>query len=220
VESCGLISGAWCLGAWQNAYCPLQYYLLWAHWGFKPSSRRNQGAFHGTTSMWLLGRGQYTSLIENMGTFLFGSARDYLDIQGLCRNGATITGVWCSTLQSWLYLSLEAALRRVDHVPHRGSALELAWWRQSPSLGFLPVLDHLCSWMKNTHHIYILKYVLGSPIAVQLTTLYAVKIYLPIINPSHYLLCSIWSALSSNLTAHMATFYGSANPWNLSFLLS
>ena len=74
--------------------------------------------------------------------------------------------------------------------------------------------------LDDTHHIYILKYVLGSPIAVQLTTLYAVKIYLPIINPSHYLLCSIWSALSSNLTAHMATFYGSANPWNLSFLLS
>ena len=49
MEGCSLVSGAWCPGVWQNAYCPLQGYPLQGLWGFQPSSTRNQAAFHGTT---------------------------------------------------------------------------------------------------------------------------------------------------------------------------
>jgi hypothetical protein len=41
MERCCLVSGAWCPGAWQNAYCSLQATPCWGHLqghqGFKPS---------------------------------------------------------------------------------------------------------------------------------------------------------------------------------------
>jgi hypothetical protein len=52
MESCSLMSGARCPGVWQNDYCLLQQTLwshLLGHWGFKPSSTRNQAAFHSPT---------------------------------------------------------------------------------------------------------------------------------------------------------------------------
>jgi hypothetical protein len=47
--NCGLVSGAWCPRAWQNAYRSLQ-----GLWDFKPSSTRNQAAFNGPTLSHLL----------------------------------------------------------------------------------------------------------------------------------------------------------------------
>lgn len=47
-ENCGLVSGARCLGAWQNAYRALLSYLHDVR-GFKLSSTRNQVAFNGPT---------------------------------------------------------------------------------------------------------------------------------------------------------------------------
>ena len=75
-------------------------------------------------------------------------------------------------------------------------------------MGFLPTLDHLCSWMKKTHSLYIFKYALGSTIAGQLPTLHVVRICLPIDNTSYYLLCFVWDALSPNCQPTWPHFLG------------
>ena len=48
MESCGLVPGAWCPGAWQNAYHLLQGYPLQVHRGFKPVLDQGPGCFSGS----------------------------------------------------------------------------------------------------------------------------------------------------------------------------
>lgn len=61
----------------------------------------------------------------------------------------------------------------------------------NPIEEFIPAFDHLCSRKKDTYTVFIFKYALSSIIAAQLPSLHAIRIYLPLITPSYYLLISM-----------------------------